>query len=119
MFNFPFFRFPYSNYYPYYDNYIHNDKDICNIQELNVKEKKVDSEWQENKKGSYKYKFLGPISFINPLDESFNKNEPVLEILGLKLYLDDLIILSLLFLLYMEDVHDETLFLALILLLLT
>lgn len=120
MFNFPFFRFPYSNYYyPYYNNYIHNNKDVTNIEELNTTKKKINSESKEIKKGSYKYNFFGPISFINPFNESFNKNEPVLEILGLKLYLDDLIILGLLFLLYTEDVHDDILFLTLILLLIS
>ena len=62
---------------------------------------------------------LNMMDFINPFNESFNKNEPVLEILGLKLYLDDLIILGLLFLLYTEDVHDDILFLTLILLLIS
>ena len=122
MLNFPFFRFPYSNYYyPYYNNYIHNS-DISNSKDSYIsseKEDKIKSEWQDNKKGSYKYNSFGPIFFSNPFDESFNKNEPVLEILGLKLYLDDLIILGLLFLLYTEDVHDDILFLILILLLIS
>lgn len=120
MLNFPFFRFPYYNYYPYYNNYIHNNN--SKLKDSNIsseKEDKIQSEWQDNKKGSSKYNSFGPIIFINPFDESFNKNEPVLEILGLKLYLDDLIILGLLYLLYTEDVHDDILFLSLILLLLS
>ena len=46
-------------------------------------------------------------------------NTPVLEVLGIKLYLDDLIIIGLLFFLYKEDVQDELLFFILILLLLS
>ena len=54
--------------------------------------------------------------FINTNGFS-NKDEPVLEISGQNLYLDDLIILSLLFFLYKEDVKDDMLFMLLILLL--
>lgn len=49
-----------------------------------------------------------------------NPNEEVwLDILGIKLYFDDVLILSLLFFLYQEEVKDEGLFLALILLLIS
>lgn len=41
------------------------------------------------------------------------------EIFGLKLYFDDVLIICILFCLYKEDVHDEELFLCLILLLLS
>ncbi len=43
----------------------------------------------------------------------------VLDIFGLKLYFDDVLILSLLFFLYKEDVKDNGLFLALVLLLIS
>ena len=46
-------------------------------------------------------------------------NLPVFEILGIKLYNDDFLILILLLFLYEEDVHDQELFLALIMLLLS
>ena len=125
MINFPFFRFPYSKYYyPYYNNYIQHSK--LNVSENiseNFEEKKeiINSPKKEysKEKRSSRNNSWGPISFINPFTENINEDEPVLEILGLKLYLDDLIILGLLFLLYKEDVQDETLFLALLLLLLT
>lgn len=48
--------------------------------------------------------------------ESFS--EPFFEIFGLQLYLDDILIISILFFLYFEDVHDDALFICLILLLL-
>lgn len=41
------------------------------------------------------------------------------EIMGIKLYFDDILIICLLFFLYTEDVQDEWLFIALILLLLS
>ena len=47
-----------------------------------------------------------------------NSDDPIIDIFGIKLYLDDIIILCLLFILYKEDVKDEMLFIALILLLL-
>ena len=42
-----------------------------------------------------------------------------LELFGIKLYFDDVLILSLLFFLYKEEVKDEGLFLALVLLLIS
>lgn len=72
------------------------------------------SENMRQKKSS-NYSSFGPI-FINTNGFS-NKEEPILEFSGLKLYLDDLIILSLLFILYKEEVKDDMLFILLILLL--
>lgn len=43
----------------------------------------------------------------------------VLDLFGLELYFDDVLILSLIFFLYKEDVKDEGLFLALVLLLIS
>lgn len=48
-----------------------------------------------------------------------SKDSPVFEIFGIKLHNDDLLILGLLFFLYSEQVHDEELFLVLLLLLLS
>ncbi len=45
-------------------------------------------------------------------------NLPVFDIFGIKLYNDDLLIIGLLFFLYSENVHDDELFLVLLLLLL-
>lgn len=119
--NFPFFRFPYHNYYyPYYHNYAR--KNTSNVDKQNTI---IDSEVlhpiEENrgqKKKSSKYNSFGPIRFANPFFEN-DLNDPIVEILGIQLYLDDIIILGLLFFLYKEDVHDEMLFLTLVLLLLS
>ncbi len=60
---------------------------------------------------------FGPIRFKNPFFN--NIEEPIFEILGIELYLDDIIILGLLFFLYQEGVQDEMLFISLILLLIS
>ena len=56
-----------------------------------------------------------------PRQENQTKpNAPVwFDLFGIKLYFDDVLILSLLFFLYKEEVKDEMLFLALVLLLLS
>ena len=46
-------------------------------------------------------------------------SEAFFEIFGLKLYFDDILIMCILFFLYTEKVHDDELFICLILLLLT
>ena len=58
-------------------------------------------------------------STVDNIYDGLTIEEPVLEIFGLKLYLDDLIILALLYFLYAEDVKDDMLFISLILLLLS
>lgn len=96
MANFPFFRFPYRNYYhQYYPNYT----------KIMPVENKEEPSPENDKK--------------NNEDIHDNLEEPIFEIMGIRLYLDDLIILGLLFFLYKENVQDELLFLSLILLLLT
>ena len=131
MVNFPFFRFPYNNYYyRYYPNYIRmnylnkneNIKDI--YEQYNDIETKTNNQQysrfyeDDSKKKSSSYNNFGPIHFANPFSLT-SLDEPALEILGIQLYLDDIIILGLLFFLYKEGVKDEMLFLSLILLLLT
>lgn len=116
---FPFFRYPYSNYYSPYNRY---PSPIQNpiIPEKEEKEKVViDAEKEENRtrKISSKRNSFANINLSNLF--SSDLEEPILEILGIKLYLDDIIILGLLFFLYKEEVQDETLFITLILLLLS
>ena len=45
--------------------------------------------------------------------------KPIFEIFGLKIYMDDILILCLLYFLYEENVKDELLFIALLMLLLS
>ena len=51
--------------------------------------------------------------------EKSESSEAFFEIFGLKLYFDDILIMCILFFLYTEKVHDDELFICLILLLLT
>ena len=105
---FPFFQYPYNNkYYPRY--YYNNENYIHNLNNINSKKKDtsytnndqsynncIDEKTQKNK--SSRYSSFGPIHFQNPFE--LDSKQPVLEILGISLYLDDLIILGLLFFLY-------------------
>ena len=55
----------------------------------------------------------------NTNNKNDNNNEVLFEILGLKIYFDDVLIICILLFLYQEGIHDEYLFIALILLLLS
>lgn len=95
---FPFFGFPY-NYsyynYPKYHNNINKNSIIDNKTNIN-----------NTIKPSCNYGH-----------STFDENNPIFEIFGIKLYLDDLIIIGLLFFLYQEKVNDEMLYIILFLLL--
>ncbi len=119
MFRFPYFQYFYrypSYYPPYYsksNNTTYNDKTI----DKNISYKTETENVQAKNRYTKKSTPIFPFSF-NPNGFS-DIEEPILEFLGIKLYQDDLIILTLLFILYKEEVKDETLFISLILLLLS
>ena len=94
---------------------INEEKD--NPEKDSIKKEKNKDNDKRSKEKSSKYTSFGPI-FINT-DGFFNKEEPLLNLSGLKIYLDDLIILSFLYILYKEDVKDDILFISLILLLIS
>ena len=77
--------------------------------------KRINSTYQKEK--SSKYFPLGPI-LINT-DGFFDKNEPIINLSGLRIYLDDIIIVSLIYILYKENVKDDVLFISLLLLLIS
>ena len=129
--------FPFSPFnYRFYPNYINRNR-INNKkgQGRKIKEElgtKIELENRENNKiiknaqetnsRNYNKKRPSKNNFANfNISAILNSdiNTPILEILGIKLYLDDLIIIGLLFFLYKEDVQDELLFFILILLLLS
>lgn len=129
--------FPFSPFnYRFYPNYINrnriNNKKGQGRKIKEVIETKIDLENSEIKKEeenidetnnrNYNKKRTSKNNFANfNISAILNSdiNTPILEILGIKLYLDDLIIIGLLFFLYKEDVQDELLFFILILLLLS
>lgn len=99
MFRVPFFNYPYNYpYYRYYKKYTNNTPQI-----------------QERQKNS--------ITNLNEISNTINSktpencDQPIFEVFGIKLYLDDLIILGILFFLYQQDVKDEMLYIILLLLL--
>ena len=104
MFRFPFYGYPYN--YPYYRYY--NTYNTNNIQQSKNEKEKKDSITSSNE-------------VSNTTNSRFNSNtEPnIFEIFGIKLYLDDLIILGILFFLYEQNVNDEMLYIILFLLLLS
>lgn len=58
--------------------------------------------------------------FHNSIEQNLPPNKDfVLDLFGIKLYFDDILILSLLFFLYKENVKDDWLFLSLVLLLIS
>ena len=125
---------PYNKYYHFYNN-IHrnsryfrpeeyffnrspnNTSSDCNIpntleEKINENTKQINEEKsQKNRSSGFNFNFL---NFENIFTQ--NSDEPIFEFMGIKLYLDDLLILGLLFILYTEGVEDEMLFLSLILL---
>ena len=103
----PFFRFPFQ-YNPYYYSKYQSNYN-SNISHKEEQNKTINPKIQ--KSSSYKQK---------KKNNSEGNNENYLfELFGLKLYIDDVIIISLLFFLYQEGVKDDELFISLILLLLT
>lgn len=136
---FPFFQYPYINRYYARNNIytqrntynkpinnqtnnmdennnLNNNLQINRIANNNCNNHNNDKSFSSQNKSS-RYTGFGPIHFQNPF--SMNSEEPIIEILGISLYLDDIIILGLLFFLYQEDVKDYMLYLVLIMLLLS
>ena len=60
---------------------------------------------------------IGPLT-LNP-DALYDSDEPLFEFFGIRLFLDDIIIICSLIFLYKEEVHDQMLFVVLFLLLFT
>lgn len=124
--NFPFPRFFAPNYYhQYYMNYYHPPKkdfmeNIVTPVDSNTLVNQNEEVKKETRTANNSYsRSFGPVRFNFDDPFNMNKDEPIIDILGISLYLDDLIIIGLLFFLYQEGVKDETLFFTLILLLLT
>lgn len=134
-YNYPFFSFPhFRRYYPnYYSNmpssHIINTpisnayspiKKTAHPNIKNISTSDNISHKEQEKKASPKSS-ASSFSFLNNLlhQEDRNEDESFFEILGIKLYYDDILLISLIFFLYQEEVKDQYLFIALILLLLS
>lgn len=141
MYNYPFFSFPHLRKYPNYystqhtntnyesevpkaniylqDRYYSQKRNLYNNKYMqeNIYNKKSK---EQSKKGSSK-KMPSGFSFLNNFlhQEDRDDDEKYFDLFGIKLYNDDLLLLGLIFFLYKEDVKDQYLFFALILLLLS
>lgn len=125
MYNYPFSSFPYfrryssnssiyNNSFSNYKRPSNNNVDNYNTKSLNHEKNNLDNK-NSNCKSSYGLSFLD--NFFNQTDR--NENESYFDLFGLKLYNDDIFLIGLIFFLYKEDVKDQYLFIALILLLLS
>ncbi|MBO5479104.1 MAG: hypothetical protein J6A04_05360 [Clostridia bacterium] len=107
MFSYPYFNFPYYNRYSRYGYRYPNYKPYHNrvvtkpTPKPDVVVNKVPNETKKEERSS------------SPEDS------PLFQIFGIDLYFDDILIVCLIFFLYQEGVKDESLFIALILLLLS
>lgn len=103
----------YNNYYRYYRPYSFPSNNSSQL-DSQEESRKACSPKEKNSSGYFSF---GPLRFKNPIFDDIEN--PIFEIFGIQLYLDDIIILGLLFFLYQEGVQDEMLYISLILLLLT
>ena len=113
-----FFGYPYRyyRYYPQYTNYNNTLSSENNSSNINIPKEDTSSESQ-NTQSEKRSSRSSPFSFN--FDGFTSNDEAIIELFGIKLYLDDLIILGLLYVLYQEEVKDEMLFICLLLLLLS
>lgn len=136
MFSYPFFNFPnrmrygsypygysnYNKYSPYYYGKYSKSSDGY-----------VSKEYSSNCSGCNDNAFSNGASFACENNKTENccsssnscvsdellEDRQCFEIMGIKLYFDDILLICLIFFLYLEGVQDEMLFLALVLLLLS
>lgn len=122
----PNFNYPYR--YPSYYTYSHfskshqqnsnNTKSEKNNNDF-IEKEVLTAEKKQSKNRYTNRKSIPIFPVFFDMDGFSDIEKPVLEILGIKLYQDDLIIFALLFILYKENVKDELLFMSLILLLIS
>ena len=115
MIEFPYFNFPYNSYRYHNDNNFHSqskkDYEQNNSKSLNQNYEKK----EENKKNTSSY-----YSNMNNSSSSItSKNKVIFSFLGINLYLDDIIILAIIYFLYSENIKDDMLYIILFLLLLS
>ena len=133
----PSFYNPHQNYNPF-SNYSYNNINSYNRKtskqfenNINTKSKnfntfteKQNHSFLKNEKQTIDQNNINNNSYDdNPSNAKENKKDIsssyFFDIFGIRLYFDDILIISLIFFLYNENVHDEELFISLILLLLT
>lgn len=109
MMSYPYFHLPYYNRYSRYGYRYPNMNSYYNTGKIPVPPKK--EQHQDMNKNEIPNK-------IKKEEDSY-EDSPLFQIFGINLYFDDILLVCLIFFLYQEGVKDETLFIALILLLLS
>lgn len=109
MISYPYFHLPYYNRYSRYGYRYPNMNTYYNSSRISLTPKKESK--QDTHKNEFQYK--------EKKEEESLKDSPLFQIFGINLYFDDILIICLIFFLYQEGVKDESLFIALILLLLS
>ena len=110
----PFFpSYSYKKYNNYYKKNYQNNTHDKNNNNNNSNNKCKDTDKQ--KETEINIKKIKP----EPANDYSNINSPLFEILGVKIYFDDILIVLILLFLYQEGIQDEYLFISLILLLLS
>lgn len=108
MFSYPYFNFPYYQRYSRYGYRYPNSNCSAGFTSTNTK-KHAENAVHKEKENTVKKE--EPSSNI--------EDSPLFQIFGINLYFDDILLVCLIFFLYQEGVKDESLFIALILLLLS
>ena len=111
MFDFPFSGYPTGylkkDFYNNYNKLVNNKQKNSITNSLNQFSNTINLSTKSNP------------NFTTNSNQNQKVEQPILELLGIKLYLDDLIILGILFFLYKQNVKDEMLYIILLLLLFT
>jgi len=108
MFRFPFYGYQYNNpYYKYQQQYMNNLKNsqINKTENSITNSTKISNTINQHQNNQ------------NSNNCNSDNNKALFEMFGIKLYMDDLIIIGLLYFLYQENVKDEMLYIVLFLLL--
>lgn len=125
MYNYPFFSFPYSRRYYYsYSSRVPvsvSKKSNKNSSGISKEFYNTDLSANNNSSSSPTHQSHYGLSFLDNLfnQQDRSKDESYFDLFGLKLYNDDILLIGLIFFLYKENVKDQYLFIALILLLLS
>lgn len=119
---YPFFGFPpFRRPYPFYPNHppLHSPNEISAANSCRPSNSSYQKQGNYNSPSSYfKQKEIQNCDTLKK-EKANEQKEECFEIFGLKLYFDDLLLIALLFFLYQEEVKDTSLYIALVLLLLS
>ena len=119
MYSYPFFSFPYMRRYPVNSA----RRNFSYVEQPMPREKNTQKEDSSQKEQSSKRttERTNSSNFLGNLfrQEERDDEDPFFEIFGLKLYYDDILLICLIFFLYQEEVKDQYLLFALVLLLLS